>query len=127
MRAPRLEEHTQDDLRAGPSGPVTSSPFPLVPPAIDDEPALPEAPVASVAKPSPARPKTVVKPGPGRTSSDKIGVLRVPLSVRGVLVDGTPRKVIGGALYLACGTHKIKTPAHPSQMIDVPCGRTVFL
>jgi hypothetical protein len=125
MRTPKAADAPHEDLRAGPSGPATNAPFPPVAPAV--EPTLPDAVTAPVAKPLPARPATVVKSAPARTSSDKIGVLRVPLSVTGVLVDGTPHKVIGGALYLACGTHKIKTPAHASRTIEVPCGRTVFL
>ena len=126
-RTPKTNEPPHEDFRTGPSGPATSAPFPAVPPAIEDEPEPPPPVAVPAAKPSPSRPKTIVKPEAGRTSSDKIGVLRLPLSVTGVLVDGTPRKVIGGALYLACGPHRIKTPAHASRTIDVPCGRTVFL
>lgn len=127
MRTPKAQDAPHEDLRAGPSGPVTTATFPPVAPPIEDEARVPDAVATPVAKPLPARPATVVKPAPGRTSSDKIGVLRVPLSVTGVLVDGMPQKVIGGALYLACGPHRIKTPAHASRTIEVPCGRTVFL
>ncbi len=59
-------------------------------------------------------------------SGPQTGVLRVPSTVRGMLVDGRPRKV-NGSTILTCGKHAIKTGTAPARTVDVPCGGTVSL
>ncbi|MEO8875056.1 MAG: hypothetical protein ABI461_05670 [Polyangiaceae bacterium] len=62
-----------------------------------------------------------------RPSKTQVGVLRVPASVNGMLVDGSPQRVTGGALILACGDHRIRPPHQSARVVRVPCGKTVTL
>jgi hypothetical protein len=62
---------------------------------------------------------------PARISTT--GVVRLPASVAGVLVDGSPRRVAAGSLMLTCGWHRIKTPQQPARPVNVPCGGTAML
>lgn len=62
-----------------------------------------------------------------RPSKTQVGVLRLPASVSGVLVDGSPQRVSGGALILACGDHRIRPPHSSARVVRVPCGKTVTL
>ncbi len=119
--APKAE--AERSIAAAPPAPASDEGELLSPQALPESAAAVEPEPAPPPVAKPARAKAVS----GRTSSDKIGVLRLPISVRGVLVDGAPQRVVGGALYLACGAHRIKTPKHASRTVDVPCGRTVFL
>jgi hypothetical protein len=62
-----------------------------------------------------------------RPSKTQVGVLRVSSSVRGLLVDGTPERVTGGSIILACGDHRIRPPHASARVVRVPCGKTVAL
>lgn len=62
-----------------------------------------------------------------RPSKTQVGVLRVSSSVKGLLVDGTPERVTGGSLILACGDHRIRSPHSSARVVRVPCGKTVTL
>jgi hypothetical protein len=62
-----------------------------------------------------------------RPSKTQVGVLRVSSSVHGLLVDGTPERVTGGSLILACGDHRIRPPHSTARVVRVPCGKTVTL
>ncbi|MEO7109388.1 MAG: hypothetical protein ABI183_03025 [Polyangiaceae bacterium] len=62
-----------------------------------------------------------------RPSKTQVGVLRVSSSVHGLLVDGTPERVTGGSLILACGDHRIRPPHASARVVRVPCGKTVVL
>jgi hypothetical protein len=62
-----------------------------------------------------------------RPSKTQVGVLRVSSSVHGLLVDGTPERVTGGSLILACGDHRIRPPHSTARVVRVPCGKTVAL
>lgn len=62
-----------------------------------------------------------------RPSKTQVGVLRVSSSVKGLLVDGTPERVTGGSLILACGDHRIRKPHSSARVVRVPCGKTVAL
>ncbi len=62
-----------------------------------------------------------------RPSKTQVGVLRVSSSVRGLLVDGTPERVTGGSIILACGDHRIRPPHSSARVVRVPCGKTVAL
>jgi hypothetical protein len=55
------------------------------------------------------------------------GLVRVPPSVRGMLIDGAPTRVERGAIVVACGPHTAKTGFAPSRRIDVPCGGTAWM
>jgi hypothetical protein len=55
------------------------------------------------------------------------GLLRVPQSVKGVLVDGAPHRVENGILSVPCGTHTIKAPSQPARSLVIACaGTTTF-
>lgn len=62
-----------------------------------------------------------------RPSKTQVGVLRVSSTVHGLLVDGTPERVTGGSLILACGDHRIRPPHASARVVRVPCGKTVAL
>jgi hypothetical protein len=82
---------------------------------------LPLRPSTPAATATPSTPAATAAPGVST------GFLRLPASVAGVLVDGTPRRVAGGALQVTCGWHKVKTPQHPARPVNVPCGGTAML
>jgi hypothetical protein len=82
------------------------------------DPAILEAPEST---PSPA----AVSPraaAPTTAPHPATGVIRVPGSVSGALVDGAPHKASGGALTVACGRHLVKIPGHSPRQVVVPCG-----
>ncbi len=94
--------------------------------------ALPAHPVF-IAEPVPERPRASAlasaddgaddaRPGVG-----KLGILRFAHATHGVLVDGAPHKVTGGALFVTCGAHRVRVPHGSSHTVNVPCGRTVTL
>ena len=101
------------------------------------------APVAAVAAPAPrsvsaapaaaAAPAVRATPPVARSSSSSsasnssTGVLRLPASVTGVLIDGVPHKAGGGGLVVSCGRHTVKAPGHPSRLVIVPCGGSAAL
>jgi hypothetical protein len=58
-------------------------------------------------------------PAPAQKRS---GVIRVSPLLRGVLVDGAPHAVHGGAVVVTCGRHTVKAPGGSSHAVDVPCG-----
>ena len=105
-------EDAQDDVHPQPPGPPTAP----TAPADSSQP----APLA-IASASPAPPTPADKP------ALQTSVLRLPPSVSGVLIDGTPRRVTGGAIFVTCGKHRIKLPRHPARSIVIPCGRTASL
>lgn len=55
------------------------------------------------------------------------GILRFATATNGVLVDGSPRRVTGGALFVTCGSHRIRQSHEASRTVFVPCGKTVVL
>lgn len=57
-----------------------------------------------------------------RTMSGGTGILHVVGSVSGALVDGTPHRVVGGAVTVACGHHRVKLPGRSVRNVNVPCG-----
>ena len=59
-------------------------------------------------------------------SGPRTGVLRVPPSIHGLLVDGKPRRV-DGSTVVTCGRHAIKTGIAPSRVVEIPCGGTAWL
>jgi hypothetical protein len=69
---------------------------------------------------------TVASPNASAASGAKTGVLRVPPSVHGMLVDGRPQRVDGTAV-LPCGPHTVKTGIGPARSVDVPCGGTASM
>jgi hypothetical protein len=90
--------------------------------------------VASAARATPplARPSSSSSsssssvPSSGASNSGT-GVLRLPASVSGVLIDGVPHKAGGGGLVVTCGRHTVKAPGHPSRLVIVPCGGSAAL
>ncbi len=102
--------------------------------AVAEKPATPgpaaaPAPISLPSTPSVRRaaPPPRVSGKPAGVAGAQTGVLRVPAGVRGVLVDGAPHKVDGGALFLPCGKHMIKAPGQASRSVDIVCGKTVSL
>lgn len=57
----------------------------------------------------------------------QLGTIRFSSSPPGALVDGAPRKVMGGAIVVTCGTHRIKWPGHATQAVTVPCNGVTTL
>jgi hypothetical protein len=60
-------------------------------------------------------------------AASRTGVIRVGPSVRGMLVDGAPTRVTGGAVVVSCGPHRTKTGIAPSRSVDVPCGGSAWV
>lgn len=86
-------------------------------------------PVVEVARPPVFAPQEkIVQPVPvvKGPAGAQTGVLRVPTSMKNIFVDGAPRKVEGGALFLSCGKHLIKAPGRPPRTVEIPCGKTVL-
>jgi hypothetical protein len=90
------------------------------PPEPEPSPAPPPVAAAATVAPS-ASVVTTAAPATLRT-----GVLRVPPSIHGILVDGKPRRV-DGSTVLSCGRHAIKSGITPARNVDVPCGGTAWL
>jgi hypothetical protein len=67
-------------------------------------------------------PRTSTPAAPTAASSSSTGTIRTSPSISGVLVDGAPHKVNGGAVTVACGRHMVKAPGHPARLVIVPCG-----
>jgi hypothetical protein len=86
---------------------------------------LPSGPPPSA--PAIQQPSQPPQPARNPVTGVTTGFLRMPASVSGVLVDGSPHRVAGGALQVSCGWHKIKTPQHPTRPVNVPCGGTAML
>lgn len=96
--------------------------------------ALPAHPVF-VAEPVPERPRALASVDDGaedatdqaRSGGEKLGILRFVHATNGVLVDGAPHKVTGNALFVTCGSHRVRVSHGGSHTVIVPCGRTVTL
>ncbi|MEO8798866.1 MAG: hypothetical protein ABI551_13340 [Polyangiaceae bacterium] len=98
--------------------------------------ALPAHPVF-IAEPVPERPRATALASTdegadeasdeARSGAGKLGILRFAHATNGVLVDGAPHKVSGGALFVTCGAHRVRVPHGASHTVNVPCGRTVTL
>ena len=85
-----------------------------------------------VVEPVPARVRSIVSlpeadDADEHASPGKMGILRFAHATNGVLVDGAPHKVTGGALFVTCGAHRVRVPHGGSRVVNVPCGRTVTL
>ena len=61
------------------------------------------------------------------TRASHVGLLRLPPSVKGILVDGAPRRVERGIVSLPCGTHTIKAPSQPARPVTIACAATTML
>ncbi|MEA2753377.1 MAG: hypothetical protein QOI41_7520, partial [Myxococcales bacterium] len=118
---------------AEPSGEsfATATPTPtpvVVAPAPPPAPAPRTAPAAPASRP--AAPVTRSSSSSSSSSSagaSNTGVLRLPATVSGVLIDGVPHKAGGGGLVVTCGRHTVKAPGHPSRLIIIPCGGSASL
>jgi hypothetical protein len=79
----------------------------------------PRAPVVHTSPaPHPARSNVVAS----STGSGNLGTIRVSAPLSGILVDGTPHKVNGGAVVVSCGRHMVKAPGQSARLVIVPCG-----
>ena len=88
----------------------------------------PAAPVAHAAAPAPRSPSSSGAAGTSSSNAGgSTGVLRLPATVSGVLIDGVPHKAGGGGLVVSCGRHMVKAPGHPSRLVIVPCGGSAAL
>jgi hypothetical protein len=101
----------------------------------------PAAPAPRSASPAPAPRATAPAARPPSSSSASsggagtssgngasgTGVLRLPPSVTGVLIDGVPHKAGGGGLVVSCGRHTVKAPGHSSRLVIIPCGGSAAL
>ena len=74
------------------------------------------------AAPAPAATPVSVAPHASAT-----GVIRIPGSVPGVLLDGAPHRVGNGTLVVTCGHHTVKSPGQPAHSVMVPCGGVTSL
>jgi hypothetical protein len=88
---------------------------------------LSAAPVAPVVRATPPSTRSSSSTSSSSTSNSSTGVLRLPASVSGVLIDGVPHKAGGGGLVVSCGRHTVKAPGHPSRLVIVPCGGSAAL
>jgi hypothetical protein len=77
----------------------------------------PRVPVRANVAPHP--PVRAVAPAP---AAGNTGTIRVSAPLSGVLVDGTPHKVVGGGVVVACGRHMVKAPGQSARLVIVPCG-----
>jgi hypothetical protein len=82
----------------------------------------PAAPVVAAAPKAASAPVSAPAKSAAKPSASQTGELHVPGGVNGVLVDGTPRRVTGGVVVLACGKHKVKAPMQSPRTVNVPCG-----
>jgi hypothetical protein len=113
VAAPKAKELLSSISVLAPSAPSAPSTAPSTP---ANAPAWASAPVTASAP--------VNAPAPA--TSARTGVLRVPPSIHGILVDGKPRRV-DGSTVVTCGRHAIKTGITPSRTVEIPCGGTAWL
>jgi hypothetical protein len=92
--------------------------------ALDDDDAA-TIPVAAL--PGSAQPALPHVTARAAAHASRGGLLRVPASVKGVLVDGAPHRVERGLVSLPCGTHTIKAPSRPARTLTVACAGTTTL
>jgi hypothetical protein len=71
-------------------------------------------------------PPTLTSVAASAPTGPRTGILRVPPSIHGILVDGRPRRV-DGSTVVSCGRHAIKTGIAPSRVVEIPCGGTAYL
>ena len=109
--------------------PVVAAPAPAAAPAAAQRnvSAAPAAPVARAMASPGARSSSSSASSSSSTNNSGTGVLRLPASVSGVLIDGVPHKAGGGGLVVSCGRHTVKAPGHPSRLVIVPCGGSAAL
>ena len=109
--------------------PVVAAPAPAAAPAAAPRnvSAAPAAPVARAMASPGARSSSSSASSSSSTNNSGTGVLRLPASVSGVLIDGVPHKAGGGGLVVPCGRHTVKAPGHPSRFVIVPCGGSAAL
>ncbi len=109
--------------------PVVAAPAPAAAPAAAPRnvSAAPAAPVARAMASPGARSSSSSASSSSSTNNSGTGVLRLPASVSGVLIDGVPHKAGGGGLVVSCGRHTVKAPGHPSRFVIVPCGGSAAL
>jgi len=110
----------------------SAAPTPLAVAAPAPRSAAPAAPVTRAPAPAPRSPSSSGGGGggsasAGNASNSSTGVLRLPATVSGVLIDGVPHKAGGGGLVVACGRHTVKAPGHPSRLVIIPCGGSAAL
>lgn len=78
-------------------------------------------------KPS-ASPPSLPAPAPAAPAPvSSVGTVRVNDGLSVIQVDGRYVRVQGGAVSVACGTHKIKAGMGNARVVVVPCGGTVAL
>jgi hypothetical protein len=116
-----------DDAPVATSAPIPT-PLAVAPPAPAPAPraAAPAAPITRSAAPARSASSSGGAAGSSNASSST-GVLRLPASVSGVLIDGVPHRAGGGGLVVTCGRHTVKAPGHPSRLVIIPCGGSAAL
>jgi hypothetical protein len=112
--------------------PIGATPVSAPPPPARHATPESAAPVAQAPRPSqnvvaaPAPRTTQTAPKSSgtapRAGAQQTGTLRV--STPAVLIDGAPKKVVNGAVTVACGKHTVKAPMRAAKTVDVPCGGT---
>lgn len=111
-------------LEIADDGAATATPAPAAAPVAVPTPLVVPAPAPRSAPAAPAVRSTTTTSG---NASSTTGVLRLPPSVSGVLIDGVPHKAGGGGLVVSCGRHAVKAPGHPSRLVIIPCGGSAAL
>jgi hypothetical protein len=85
-------------------------------------------PVAAFKPPAAALPAAAPNaPAPPATQDATTGILRLPDSIQGILVDGVPQSVVGGAVTLRCGKHLLQLPHELPRQVDLPCTKPATL
>jgi hypothetical protein len=56
-----------------------------------------------------------------------VGVLRLPETIQGILVDGVPTPVDHGTVTLRCGKHVLQFPHELPRTVDLPCSKATQL
>lgn len=75
-----------------------------------------------------ASPPSLPAPAPAAPAPvSSVGTVRVNDGLSVIQVDGRYVRVQGGAVSVACGTHKIKAGMGNARVVVVPCGGTVAL
>ncbi len=124
-----------DDAPTAASAPIptplaVATPAPVTAPAPAPRAAAPAAPITRSAAPARTASSGGSASGGSASSSNassSTGVLRLPSSVSGVLIDGVPHRAGGGGLVVTCGRHTVKAPGHPSRLVIIPCGGSAAL
>lgn len=80
-----------------------------------------------VAAAPPSSPAPVASPAAAPAPKSSVGTVRVNESLSVIQVDGRYVRVQGGAVSVACGTHKIKAGMGNARVVVVPCGGVVSL